>query len=101
VLQETFNWKSLSIIGGLALWRFYFQIHNGSIKSPQVIEFLQHLQRISPERSWSFGTELPFIAASWSKATSLPPAAAFWLNACPLMRPNSIRWNETSLGVEL
>lgn len=27
------------------MWRFYFQIHPGSIKSPQVIEFLQHLQQ--------------------------------------------------------
>ena len=27
------------------MWRFYFQIHKGSIKSPQVIEFLEHLQR--------------------------------------------------------
>jgi transposase len=45
LLQESFNWKSLSIIGGLALWRFYFQIHKGSIKSPQVVEFLAHLQR--------------------------------------------------------
>ena len=48
VLQETFNWKSLSIIGGLALWRFYFQIHAGSIRSPQVVEFLEHLQRHLP-----------------------------------------------------
>jgi transposase len=48
VLHETFNWKSLSIIGGLALWRFYFQIHKGSIKGPQVIEFLRHLQRHIP-----------------------------------------------------
>src|SRR5580658_9007061 len=48
ILQETFNWKSLSIIGGLALWRFYFQMHPGSIKSPQVIAFLQHLQRHIP-----------------------------------------------------
>ena len=48
VLRETFNWKSLSIIGGLALWRFYFQIHKGSIKSPQVIEFLRHLRRQIP-----------------------------------------------------
>ena len=48
VLRETFNWKSLSIIGGLALWRFYFQIHKGSIKSPQVIEFLRHLRRHIP-----------------------------------------------------
>lgn len=48
LLQETFNWKSLSIIGGLALMRFYFQIHKGSIKGPQVIEFLKHLQRHVP-----------------------------------------------------
>jgi transposase len=48
ILQETFNWKSLSIIGGLALWRFYFQIHPGSIKSHQVIEFLRHLQQHIP-----------------------------------------------------
>lgn len=48
LLQETFNWKSLSIIGGLALLRFYFQIHKGSIKGPQVVEFLQHLQRHIP-----------------------------------------------------
>ena len=48
VLQETFNWKSLSLIGGLALWRFLFQIHAGSIKSLQVIEFLKHLQRHIP-----------------------------------------------------
>lgn len=48
MLHETFNWKSLSLIGGLALWRFYFQMHHGSIKSPQVIEFLRHLQRHLP-----------------------------------------------------
>lgn len=45
ILQATFNWKSLSIIGGLALWQFYFQLHPGSIRSLQVIEFLRHLQR--------------------------------------------------------
>lgn len=43
MLQETFNWKSLSVIGGLVLLRFYFQIHAGSIKGPQVVEFLRHL----------------------------------------------------------
>jgi transposase len=50
LLQETFNWKSLSIIGGLALLRFYFQIHPGSIKGPQVVEFLRHLQRHIPRK---------------------------------------------------
>lgn len=48
LLQETFNWKSLSVIGALVVWRFYFQIYPGSIKGLQVIEFLKHLQRHVP-----------------------------------------------------
>jgi len=32
----------------MALWRFYFQIHPGSIKGPQVVEFLRHLRRHIP-----------------------------------------------------
>ena len=48
MLQETFNWKSLSLIGGLVLLRFYFQIHAGALKGPHVIEFLQHLQKHVP-----------------------------------------------------
>ena len=45
LLHESFGWKSLSIIGGMTLKRFFFQIHSGSIKGPQVVEFIQHLQR--------------------------------------------------------
>jgi transposase len=45
LLFESFNWKSLSIIGGLSLKRFYFRLHPGSIRSEQVVEFLKHLQR--------------------------------------------------------
>lgn len=47
-LQETFNWKSLSLIGGMVLWQFYFQLYPGSIKSLQVVQFLKHLQRHVP-----------------------------------------------------
>src|SRR5205807_9209857 len=45
LLQETFNWKSLSLIGGMVLWQYYFQLYPGSIKSLQVVQFLKHLQR--------------------------------------------------------
>jgi transposase len=45
VIQETFGWKSLSVIAGITLWNFYFQIHPGSIKSPEVIKFLEALRR--------------------------------------------------------
>ena len=37
LLQETFNWKSLSLIGGMVLLQFYFQLYAGSIKSLQVV----------------------------------------------------------------
>jgi transposase len=50
VIQETFGWKSLSLIAGITLWNFYFKIYAGAIKGPQVIEFLQALLRHLPGR---------------------------------------------------
>jgi transposase len=44
VLQYHFNWKSLSAIAGMTLFRFYFQLVAGSIRSEDVIRFLQMLQ---------------------------------------------------------
>jgi len=45
VLQYSFNWKKLSAVAGITWWNFYFQLHAGSIRSPQVVEFLSHLKR--------------------------------------------------------
>jgi transposase len=45
VLQYSFNWKCLSAIAGMTVWNFYFRLFPGSIKAPQVIEFLEHLQQ--------------------------------------------------------
>lgn len=50
VLQETFNWDKLSLIGGLTLHRFYFRLHEGSIRGPQVAGFLRELLRHLPGR---------------------------------------------------
>ena len=50
VLTFNFNWKSLSAIAGLTLRNFYFQLHAGAIKSPQVIGFLRQLHRQLPSR---------------------------------------------------
>ena len=48
MLQFHFNWKTLSIIAGLTIWNFYFQMFEKSIGSEQVIEFLKHLLRHIP-----------------------------------------------------
>ena len=45
MLQYSFNWKKLSAVAGITGWNFYFQLHWGSIRSPQVVEFLTRLKR--------------------------------------------------------
>ena len=43
VLQYTFSWKQLSVMAGISALRFHFRFFNGSIKAPQVVEFLKAL----------------------------------------------------------
>lgn len=45
ILEFNFNWKKLSCIGGISLRQIYFQIHDGSVKAPQVVEFVKYLCR--------------------------------------------------------
>lgn len=45
VLQYHFNWKTLSVAVGITWWTFYFKLFPGTIKAPQVVEFLTHLLR--------------------------------------------------------
>jgi transposase len=45
VLQLSFNWKILSAIAGITVWNFYFRLYPGTIKSPQIIDFLGRLRR--------------------------------------------------------
>lgn len=49
VLQYSFNWKTLSAMAGVTWWNFYFRLYPGSIRSPQVVEFLAHLMRHIPK----------------------------------------------------
>jgi transposase len=51
VFKEHFNWKRLSAIGAIA-WqpqkahtRLFLSVHDGSIKTPQIVEFLRNLRR--------------------------------------------------------
>ena len=45
MLEFNFNYEVLSAIAGVTFWSFYFQWFAKSIRSAQVIEFLQHLKR--------------------------------------------------------
>lgn len=45
MLQYSFNWKQLSLIAGVTIANFYFRFFHGSIKAPQLVEFLKALAR--------------------------------------------------------
>ena len=44
VIQYSFNWQQLSAIAGLSFWRFYIRFFPGTIRAPQVVEFLKALR---------------------------------------------------------
>ena len=45
VIQFHFNWKQLSLIAGLSFRQCVFRLHQGVIRSAQIVEFLQALRR--------------------------------------------------------
>lgn len=47
-LTFNFNWGKLAVIAGITWWRFYFRLYRGTIRSPQVVDFLRHLMRQLP-----------------------------------------------------
>lgn len=48
MLEYNFNWKSLSAVAGLTARSFYFRLYAGSVKGPQVVDFLGALKRHIP-----------------------------------------------------
>ena len=45
VIQFHFTWKQLSLIAGLSLRQCMFRLHEGAIRSAQIVEFLKALHR--------------------------------------------------------
>jgi transposase len=52
-------------MAGITLWSFYFRLFAGSIKAPQVVEFLEHLQRHIPSKLLVIGDGLPVHRSRW------------------------------------
>lgn len=44
-LEFSFRWNHLSVIAGVTWWRFYFRLHEGTIRGPQAAQFLGQLRR--------------------------------------------------------
>ena len=44
ILEFNFNWKRISAIAGVSFYELWFALHEGTIRAPQVIEFIQQLR---------------------------------------------------------
>jgi len=43
-IQFHFNWKHVSALAGMTRTNFAFRLHDGAIKSQQIVEFLKALR---------------------------------------------------------
>ncbi len=59
VLQYHFRWKNLSAIAGITMFNFFFRLYPGAIRTPQIIQFLDHLLRHIPGRILLIWDRLP------------------------------------------
>lgn len=60
IIQYHFNWKHVSALAGLTRTHFLFRLHDGAIKSAQIVEFLKALRAQLMRKS--------IIVACWKQA---------------------------------
>lgn len=99
VLQYSFNWQGLSALAGITIWHFYFRLFLGSIKAPQVIQFLEHLQRHIGGRLTIIWDGLPAHRSRLVRAFVAGQRGRSHWSFCRPMRRNSIRWNTSGVTV--
>jgi transposase len=87
VLQYHFNWKTLSAMAGVTWWNFYFRLFPGAIKSPQVVEFLQHLLRHLPGKLLIIWDGLPSHRSHLVRDFVRQQRARLWLEFLPAYAP--------------
>jgi transposase len=59
LLFHHFNWRSLSVMAGLTVYNFYFELFEEAIRSEHLVVFLDHLQRCVPGKLMIIWDRLP------------------------------------------
>lgn len=98
VLQYSFNWKQLSAIAGLTFWRFYFRFFPGTVRSAQLVQFLQALRTQLRNRKlliiWDgLGTHKSRLVRQWLEAQDGEVQVEFLPPYAPELNPVEQIWN--------
>jgi transposase len=87
ILQHHFNWDNLAAIAGITFWNFYFRLYDGSIKAPQVIDFLTHLKRHVRGDLLVVWDGLPAHRSKLVKDYLVKQKGSVWLERLPAYAP--------------
>lgn len=87
VLELNFNWKKLSVIGGITIKSLYFQLHEDSVKAPEVVAFLQHLQQHIPGKLLVIWDGLPAHRSKLVAAYLATTKNRVWVERLPGYAP--------------
>jgi transposase len=77
----------LSVVAGLTWWNFHFRTYPGSIKAPQVVDFLGHLLKHLPGKLLIIWDGLPAHRSKLVKAFVATQAGRIWLERLPAYAP--------------
>src|SRR5215212_2172518 len=87
VLELNFNWKKLSVIGGITIKSLYFQLHEDSVKAPEVIAFLNHLQQHIPGKLLVIWDGLPAHRSKLVAEYLASTRGRVWVERLPAYAP--------------
>lgn len=87
VLQYNFNWDKLSAVAGLTSYNFYFRLYEGSVKSPEVVDFLQALLRHIPGPLFIVWDRLPAHRSRMTRDFLAAQNGRVWMEYLPGYAP--------------
>ena len=87
VLQYNFNWDTISAAAGITLFSFYFRLYEGTIKSPEVVDFLQALLRHIPGPLWIVWDRLSAHKSKLTRDFIAGQGERWWVEYLPAYAP--------------
>ena len=81
----------------MTFWQFYFRLFPGSIKGPQLVEFLSALRRQIPKPLLIIWDGLKAHKSKVVRDYIEREDVDIQLEYCRPMRPSSIRWNTSGV----
>ena len=86
-MRYNFNWDTISAAAGITFSNFYFRLYEGTIKSPEVVDFLQALLRHIPGPLWIVGDRWSAHKSKLTRDFIAAQGERLWVESLPAYAP--------------